>query len=78
MPHPPPQAIFKGEIDMAPGEVAGSEEHCEVILYTSDEDALEAIEQWFMAKDGQDAEREAEQEVMRRSMSIMSERPDTR
>ena len=63
---------------MAPGEVARSEEHCEVILYTSDEDTLESIEQWFMAKDGQDAEREAEQEVLRRSMSIMSERPGTR
>jgi ribonuclease HI len=54
------QAIFKGEIDKAPGEVAGAEEHCEVILYTDDEHTLEAIDKWFQDKDGQDDEREAE------------------
>jgi hypothetical protein len=71
------RAIFKGEIQQAPGTVVGAADRCEVIVYTGDEALLDRIDGYFAERDGQQAEQRAEMDLVRMSMCMLSNRPGT-
>mmetsp|Transcript_13961 Transcript_13961/g.16857 ORF Transcript_13961/g.16857 Transcript_13961/m.16857 type:complete len:874 (-) Transcript_13961:312-2933(-) len=72
------QKIFAGEIGQAPGTTVGSEECCEILVFTDDDPLLEAIDGYFIrAADSANRAEEAEAELAQLRMSMMLERPGT-